>query len=134
MHAAFSKAQTGWSPLRGVDGFCGQWGGWNECNSEEACILALWRDRAAYRFFMEHIHDTIFEKNDQARTYEGISVTLHEDAAVSRMPDAKLSVRLTPGLEKASLTDGVLHVPSEVAGGKEIELLEIWHVEGGKVL
>ncbi|HEU4964548.1 MAG TPA: YdbC family protein [Bacilli bacterium] len=72
----FSKAQEAWSALRGVDGFCGQFGGWDVQDPTRACIVGLWRDEAAYRHFMEEVHDRIFFGNDQGRTYETISVTL----------------------------------------------------------
>ncbi|MBL0387152.1 YdbC family protein [Tumebacillus sp. ITR2] len=134
LHAAFSKAQTGWSALQGVDGFGGQWGGWNVFDSEEACIIGLWRDAEAYRFFMEQIHDIIFEKSAQGRTYSEIFVTLYEGAEVASLPERVLNVRMIPELQKARLVDGILYLPSDAGGEKRLDLLDAWYVEGGAAL
>lgn len=53
----FSDAQEKWRDLQYLDGFHGQFGGWNE---EEACVYTLWEDRNAYQSFMNDAHDTIF--------------------------------------------------------------------------
>ncbi|SFJ17274.1 DUF4937 domain-containing protein [Thermoflavimicrobium dichotomicum] len=74
--AAFTEAQTIWSALADVDGFYGQWGGWNVLQSTEACILGLWRDLSSYESFMSNVHDTLFLGSNQAKTYQSISITL----------------------------------------------------------
>lgn len=71
---AFSRAQTIWRELEPAPGFLGQIGGWNVADPTQACILGLWRDEAAYRNFMENLHDPIFERGGQRGTYAGISV------------------------------------------------------------
>lgn len=53
----FSDAQEKWRDLQYLDGFYGQFGGWNE---DEACVYTLWKDRNAYQSFMNDAHDTIF--------------------------------------------------------------------------
>jgi len=74
--AAFSEAQAAWSALSGAPGFLGQLGGWD--GEGRACIAGLWAYRAAYRHFMEHLHDDIFDGNAQAGTYTASRVTLFE--------------------------------------------------------
>ncbi|PWK15850.1 YdbC family protein [Tumebacillus permanentifrigoris] len=130
--AAFSKAQENWQALQGVDGFGGQWGGWNADDVQEACILGLWRDLAAYQQFMANVHDTIFEKSDQGRTYDTISVTLYEQVEVVDLPAGSvLRVELTPGISCARLAADTLQLPADLAGAKRIGLLDTWSVEGG---
>jgi hypothetical protein len=130
--AAFSKAQQAWQALHGVDGFGGQWGGWEAHDPQEAGILGLWRDRAAYQHFMEHVHDTIFQKSDQVRTYDSISVTLFEQAEVVELPVAsELRVEVLPALQRARVAGGTLQLPGESAGQKRLRLLDEWFVQGG---
>ena len=76
--AAFAHAQGQWTDLARLDGFCGQVGGWNLRDPRQACILALWRDEAAYRTFMAEEHDRIYAKNEQRQTYSSIAVALFE--------------------------------------------------------
>lgn len=73
---SFTQAQTMWRVLEDVDGFYGQWGGWNIHQPTEACIINFWRDQSSYDSFMSNIHDSIFHTNNQAQTYQGISVSL----------------------------------------------------------
>ena len=75
---AFSRAQTGWSALRGVAGFRGQVGGWSVADPATACVLGLWRDRETYGSFMRDVHDRVADGSGQGRTYESISVVLCE--------------------------------------------------------
>lgn len=89
MRPAFSQAQEGWRNLRGVDGFCGQVGGWKkEQQGWQAHLAGLWRDQESYRAFMERTHDAIIAVNRQAGTYAKISVTLEE------VPDQQVAARL----------------------------------------
>jgi heme-degrading monooxygenase HmoA len=87
---AFSRAQEEWGRLRGVDGFCGQLGGWKKGGALEAHILGLWRDRESYQAFMDEVHDQITDGSGQSKTYTSIRVTLEE------VPDdeAELSHRI----------------------------------------
>ncbi len=71
---AFSRAQEAWSALSGAPGFLGQLGGWD--GEGRACIAGLWEDRAAYRRFMDELHDDIYEDNAQAGTYTASRVAL----------------------------------------------------------
>lgn len=72
----FSTSQSKWSQLSKVPGFLGQVGGWNLKSSEEACIVALWKDENYYKQFMNLQHDKIVRHNDQMGTYESIEVSL----------------------------------------------------------
>ncbi|GAX89665.1 YdbC family protein [Effusibacillus lacus] len=74
----FSSSQEEWSSLKGVRGFIGQIGGWDQRDKTDACILALWRDLESYRLFMDKEHDQIFHKNGQQQTYSSITVSLSE--------------------------------------------------------
>lgn len=62
---AFSPAQCAWKAIREVDGFYGQWGGWNVRRPTEAGILALWRDCSSHDAFMSDVHDSIFHGTKQ---------------------------------------------------------------------
>lgn len=76
--SSFSTAQERWKAISRAPGFVAQFGGWDEKNSQEACILSLWKDQASFDFFMAEIHDTVTESNSQASTYSGISVDFFE--------------------------------------------------------
>ena len=71
--AAFSNAQAQWRQLKDVDGFRGQFGGWDACNASEscewACIVGLWQDSDSYQKFMRDDHDPVFEASGQATIY-----------------------------------------------------------------
>lgn len=45
-------------------------------NQSHACILGVWDGLEVYQYFMTHVHDEIFFKNEQIKTYESISVSL----------------------------------------------------------
>ncbi|MBI4674990.1 MAG: YdbC family protein [Chloroflexi bacterium] len=76
--AEFAQAQCQWTPLSKLDGFLGQIGGWNSREPEQACILACWRDQAAYNAFMQNMHDAISDASAQHKTYDAIQVMLAE--------------------------------------------------------
>lgn len=88
---AFFRAQCAWKAIRDVDGFHGQWGGWNVRRPTEAGIFSLWRDSSSYDAFMTHVHDSIFHGTKQEQTYETISVTLLE--GVCSLPGEKGDIR-----------------------------------------
>lgn len=71
----FSKAQQQWATLASAPGFLGQFGGWD---NDQAGILGLWQDHKSYQHFMEKIHDEITDTNQQAQSYQSISVSLLE--------------------------------------------------------
>ncbi|MCA9694748.1 MAG: YdbC family protein [Myxococcales bacterium] len=75
---AFSRAQGAWDKLSYVPGFMGQLGGWDATRPELARIVGLWRDRGAYRAFMDGPHDRIYDGAGQARTYAASRVRLFE--------------------------------------------------------
>jgi heme-degrading monooxygenase HmoA len=89
-NSTFAEAQTAWGALATVDGFCGQWGGWNTHNPLEARIIAFWRNRSAYDHFMSRIHDFLFDASGQRQAFQSISVTLSE--SIMEIPDEKISL------------------------------------------
>ncbi|MGV6846521.1 MAG: YdbC family protein [Lutibacter sp.] len=71
---AFSLAQEKWRETASCNGFLGQVGGWNLQNNNEACIISFWKDKESLTNFMNNIHDYIFFKNKQSKTYTSISI------------------------------------------------------------
>ncbi|MGE7881425.1 DUF4937 domain-containing protein [Bacillus sp. NPDC094077] len=71
----FSDAQEKWRDLQHVDGFHGQFGGWNE---DEACVYTLWKDRSAYQSFMNGAHDTIYLNSNQKDTLLSCEIELFQ--------------------------------------------------------
>ncbi len=74
--AAFSAGQEAWSEVSGIDGFCGQAGGWAQQDSTLAVILGLWHNQAAIDNFMATIHDDCFEKSGQRNLINQIDVSV----------------------------------------------------------
>jgi heme-degrading monooxygenase HmoA len=83
---AFSEAQAGWSELASVPGFIAQIGGWSSTHPRQACILAFWRDLAAYEAFTSKQHDEIVARLRQQTTYSRIDIKII-DAAVFNESD-----------------------------------------------
>ena len=79
---AFSQAQAQWRRLETVDGFRGQFGGWDTRNTSGsrhvACILGLWRDSDSYRDFMSNVHDPVVDASGQAATYTSATTALFD--------------------------------------------------------
>ncbi|PFN28632.1 DUF4937 domain-containing protein [Bacillus cereus] len=71
----FSDAQEKWRDLQHLDGFYGQFGGWNE---DDACVYTLWEDRSAYQSFMNGAHDTIFLNSNQEGTYVSCDIEMFQ--------------------------------------------------------
>ncbi|WP_433772082.1 DUF4937 domain-containing protein [Bacillus wiedmannii] len=71
----FSDAQEKWRDLQHLDGFHGQFGGWNE---DEACVYTLWKDRNAYQSFMNGAHDTIYLNSNQKDTFLSCEIELFQ--------------------------------------------------------
>jgi hypothetical protein len=90
---SFSLAQEEWKTLKRVEGFIAQAGGW--CASEEpkAGILAFWNSETDYRHFMKNMHDKIYDKSNQQKTYTNISVHLSE--SINRITNEELGSFLT---------------------------------------
>ena len=68
---AFNRAQTGWAPIREMEGFLGQCGGWQarDQDSSSACILGLWRSPQHHEDFLTTgPHDAIMARNGQGET------------------------------------------------------------------
>lgn len=79
---AFSNAQAHWRQLKDIEGFRGQFGGWNAGDVSEscewACIVGLWQDSDSYQNFMSEFHDTVVEASGQAQTYVHATTALFE--------------------------------------------------------
>ncbi|MFC0523391.1 YdbC family protein [Pontibacillus salicampi] len=75
----FAQAQSQWKKLRYIDGFIGQIGGWSSQDKSQAGILTFWKDRDSYQFFMEHVHDKIFNQSGQGDTYDNITIEILEN-------------------------------------------------------
>jgi len=73
--ALFSKAQEKWQAIQHLDGFHGQFGGWNE---DEACVFTLWEDRRAYQSFMNSAHDIIYLNSNQEDTFLSCEIELFQ--------------------------------------------------------
>ncbi|MED4072342.1 YdbC family protein [Priestia endophytica] len=73
---AFSYSQKHWSALAHIEGFLGQFGGWNIVEPTDACIIGIWKDTDSYRSFMNDFHDDIFYKNGQKASYDKLETTL----------------------------------------------------------
>ncbi|HDX9623198.1 TPA: YdbC family protein [Bacillus anthracis] len=71
----FSMAQEKWRDIQHLDGFYGQFGGWNE---NEACVFILWEDRNAYQSFMNGAHDTIYLNSNQEDTFLSCEIELFQ--------------------------------------------------------
>ncbi|PFW54516.1 DUF4937 domain-containing protein [Bacillus cereus] len=71
----FSIAQEKWCDIQHLDGFHGQFGGWNE---NEACVFTLWEDRRAYQSFMNGAHDTIYLNSNQEDTFLSCEIELFQ--------------------------------------------------------
>ncbi|MEB5653208.1 MULTISPECIES: YdbC family protein [Bacillus] len=71
----FSMAQEKWRDIQHLDGFYGQFGGWNE---NEACVFTLWEDRNAYESFMNGAHDTIYLNSNQEGTFLSCEIELFQ--------------------------------------------------------
>ncbi|MES5886265.1 MULTISPECIES: YdbC family protein [Bacillus cereus group] len=71
----FSSAQEKWRDIQHLDGFHGQFGGWNE---DEACVFTLWEDRSVYQSFMNGAHDTIYLNSNQEDTFLSCEIELFQ--------------------------------------------------------
>ncbi|WP_026590792.1 DUF4937 domain-containing protein [Bacillus sp. UNC437CL72CviS29] len=71
----FSEAQEKWGGLQNLEGFYGQFGGWNE---DEACIFTVWGNMDTYQKFMNEMHDPIFHNSNQKDTYLSCKIELFQ--------------------------------------------------------
>ncbi|MCZ8521802.1 MULTISPECIES: DUF4937 domain-containing protein [Paenibacillus] len=95
----FDKAQRAWHPLRELNGFMYQCGGWVEEDPERAYLFGLWRDTKAHQDFMRSAHDRIYQGTGQQGTYAGIHIDFGEtEEEVSRqLPEKQRIVLLRRG-------------------------------------
>jgi len=71
----FSEAQEKWRGLQNLEGFYGQFGGWDE---DEACIFTVWENMNTYQKFMNEMHDPIFHNSNQKDTYVSCEIELFQ--------------------------------------------------------
>ena len=71
----FTLAQDKWIKTADAEGFIAQVGGWDLKNNSEACIISFWDNKDFLENFMNDLHDTIFDKNKQADTYNSIDIS-----------------------------------------------------------
>lgn len=71
----FSETQEKWRDLQNLEGFHGQFGGWNE---DEACVFTVWENMNTYQKFMNEMHDPIFHNSNQKDTYLSCEVELFQ--------------------------------------------------------
>ncbi|WP_410982518.1 DUF4937 domain-containing protein [Bacillus cereus] len=71
----FSEAQEKWRDLQNLEGFHGQFGGWNE---DEACVFTVWENMHTYQKFMNEMHDPIFYNSNQKDTYLSCEIELFQ--------------------------------------------------------
>jgi quinol monooxygenase YgiN len=95
---SFSKAQEMWGEVLPIEGFLGQLGGWKEEHHYNACILALWEDQQSYDRFMTEIHDNLFQRSNQKKTYEKITISI-----ARKIFDIPGSTQLTKAIEKSTV-------------------------------
>lgn len=88
----FSKAQEQWRDIQHLDGFHGQFGGWNE---DEACVFTLWEDKSAYQSFMNSAHDTIYINSNQEDTFLSCEIELFQ--TLYDITDTSLKYVVTEG-------------------------------------
>ncbi|GGD21506.1 YdbC family protein [Pontibacillus salipaludis] len=92
---SFQEAQTYWSDLSEMDGFSGQFGGWDTSELETAYIFSFWEDLSSYQKFMRNKHDRLVQINGQERTYERISITLYHREEPMVIPPIDQLVKCT---------------------------------------
>jgi hypothetical protein len=116
----FSLAQMGWAPLKEVPGFIRQFGGWSKTEGAAAILFGLWESRAAYQYFMDHLHDRLIADSSQEQYFHSIYVEIYEiDESV---------------VQGAASSRGLLALLGEKLGKPtyEVELVEAWEVRGNK--
>ena len=74
MRNKFSASQEKWKDTTKAEGFIAQAGGWNLLNLNEACIISFWKNKKSLDWFMQNLHDKIFNNNKQAVSYKAINV------------------------------------------------------------
>jgi heme-degrading monooxygenase HmoA len=77
--AVFSQYQQEWQPISKIEGFLGQIGGWSVKDPLTACVFSFWENQAAYKYFMDEVHDQIVLRTGQERTYTSIEVDLFQE-------------------------------------------------------
>lgn len=119
--AAFSIAQEQWKALSGTEGFIAQAGGWNLKDGKEACIIAFWESKRYLDQFMEALHDEIFFKNEQEKTYELIEVShfkvhMTMDGKCQSLKDAVRSGQFLSTTDFQAGSEKVIHFESPNTG------------------
>jgi heme-degrading monooxygenase HmoA len=118
--AAFDEAQKRWSDLVENDGFIVQVGGWVDSFPTKAGIVALWRNFAAYRQFMETHHAELAPQ--QKETFEHIEITVAGVIMHINQPDPRLLAASAECLRVSDVTLQPNSSPIFVA-----RQMEIWN-------
>ncbi|KGP90540.1 hypothetical protein N780_03840 [Pontibacillus chungwhensis BH030062] len=139
---SFQEAQTYWSDLSEMDGFSGQFGGWDSSDLETAYIFSFWEDLSSYQKFMRNMHDRFVQNNGQERTYDGIWVTLyHRESPLVIPPFAQLetcsishksdleSRYVFSSINNKSHTISLAFDTTPISGEVSIQLEKSWNVE-----
>jgi Domain of unknown function (DUF4937 len=70
----FHLGQASWGQLNTIPGFLGQIGGWNTNDKNMAHIISLWKDINSYQYFINNVHDEIYENSSQTPSILNIEV------------------------------------------------------------
>ncbi|MDW6002257.1 DUF4937 domain-containing protein [Vibrio mangrovi] len=79
----FSRSQQAWGKLSDIDGFAGQFGGWNK-SEDQAIVIGVWDSYAHVQQFMASVHDEIFLSSGQQNTYQQCEVHYFEKVLTIR--------------------------------------------------
>lgn len=77
----FAGVQQGWGPLRDVEGFRAQFGGFSRASGSEACIVGVWSNTECYQAFMQGPHDALAKSHADLGTYTSSVVKVGETRA-----------------------------------------------------
>ncbi len=118
----FSNAQQMWEKIKFTPGFVGQMGGWNTKNSNQACIISIWKDKLASDYFMKKIHDEVYKESNQKQTYNTVDISYfdtiidisgNENKLIKSLKTAKI-LRVADCLVKSDCQDNFEEVQKSV--------------------
>ncbi len=135
----FAIAQESWNKTKKSKGFIAQIGGWNVNNSDEACIVSFWKNKSALDKFMKEIHNVIFKKNNQIKTYETITVLYYNldnpNDTIERFKkniNNARSIRTVKTCEDVNLqikfSNKLLWFENKILNNSSINLVESWKI------
>ncbi|QXE02306.1 DUF4937 domain-containing protein [Terribacillus sp. DMT04] len=68
----FNSGQASWGQLNTISGFLGQIGGWDIKDNQMAHIVSMWEDANSYHYFMNNMHDEIYQNIPQSPSIQHI--------------------------------------------------------------